>query len=138
MQNKLIFKSNEQYKASLSNINLWKAQVLDVFQRHDFSKDIAQKLANNNLDITAGFNSTYPVFLIDNLVVKFFGYRHNWQEVFAAECEAHEILDKDNKILTPKILACGNLCVSDPSTTPLKTANSYDSKREELARAENR
>ena len=66
MQNKLIFKSYKQYKASLSNINLWRAQVLDVLQRHDISKDVAQKLANNNLDITAGFNSTYPVFLIDN------------------------------------------------------------------------
>ncbi len=110
MQNKLIFKSNEQYKASLSDINFWRPKIIDVLQRHEIAKDIAQKLENNNLDITAGFNSTYPVFLIDNLVVKFFGHRQNWQEVFTSECEAHEILDKDNKICTPKILACGNLC----------------------------
>ena len=40
------------------------------------------------------------------------------------------LLDKDTDTTT--------LFVSDPSTTPLKTANSYDSEQEELARAENR
>jgi len=58
-------------------------------------------------NIKPGFNSTYPVFVLDDLVIKFFCHRKNWQQVYQKECAVHQALAKNQDILAPQIIAHG-------------------------------
>ncbi|MDF1653781.1 MAG: aminoglycoside phosphotransferase family protein [Coxiellaceae bacterium] len=94
-------KSDREYKRYCADTSFWQPIITSVLQCHD--------IAHNNTPLTAGFNSTYPVFLMTDLVIKFFGYRDNWQEVFNNEMAAHQCLATNPKIAAPKILASGYL-----------------------------
>ena len=81
-------------------------------ERHNLANAIKRSTA------ACGFNSTYPVFLIDDIVVKFFGHRPYWPSAFNTECMAHEYLLKDKTILAPYILAKGQLFTNTDNPWP--------------------
>ncbi len=101
MMNAPIITSDKAYKHRCADTAFWQPYVSCVLQRHD--------LAVNGSPITAGFNSTYPVFITDDLVIKFFGYRNNWQAVFKNEMAAHRCLATNPDIKAPQIIASGEL-----------------------------
>jgi hypothetical protein len=101
--NALVFTSENEYVSHRSNLDFWWPIIVNVLERHNLSGSIKRSTAES------GFNSTYPVFLIDNIVVKFFGHRPNWLCAFNTERAAYEYLIKDDTILAPRLLAKGKL-----------------------------
>jgi aminoglycoside phosphotransferase len=90
-----------EYVTQKTNLSHWQPVIEYVLREN--------KLPYSGGLIEAGFNSTYPVFLMDNWVVKFFGHRNNWQQVFTTECEAHQLLATNTAILVPSLLASGQI-----------------------------
>lgn len=99
----LTFKSESDYQKSRGDLNFWWPHMLDVLQRHDLPG------SDKRSTVIAGFNPTYPVFLIDNIVIKFFGHRPYWQQAFHTESVAYEYLMKDQTLLAPHLIAKGKL-----------------------------
>lgn len=97
----LIFTSNQHYRQHLGDVEYWYNIVNNLLIEHQLIKLPG--------DIKAGYNPTYPVFLTDKYVVKFYGFRNNWQDAVNIELIAHETLIKDNTVLAPAILAKGQL-----------------------------
>lgn len=100
----IIFGNEQEYRSHLANTNYWWPHISYVLNQNNL---------NNNFDkgdIKCGYNPTYPVFIIDNLVIKFFGHRSNWQDAFTTESRAHALLSGDQTILVPRIIAKGRLC----------------------------
>lgn len=91
------FASTKQYRELKEDVTFWSPMIQMALNK---GKDTA---------VIAGFNSTYPVFLVGDLVIKFFGYRENWEESFINECLAHECLKLNDQICAPKILNIGQL-----------------------------
>ena len=107
-----VFTSENEYCSHRSNLDFWWPHIVNVLERHNLQEAIKRSSAE------CGFNSTYPVFLIDDIVVKFFGHRPYWQSAFHTEGVAHEYLLKDNTILAPRILAKGQLFENTVSSWP--------------------
>jgi len=102
MQQKLAQINNlVSYKENLTNIKFWLSYINFLADKHSVAVDPK--------DIAAGYNGTYPVFVVGDYVFKFFGFRKNWQDVYEYECKSHAILDKDDTILAPKLLFAGDL-----------------------------
>jgi hygromycin-B 7''-O-kinase len=99
MTNLKIFETKEEYLSKKSDISFWKVHIAELLE----SNNLKQSMDN----IQPGFNSTYPVFVLDDLVIKFFCYRKNWQLVYQKECAAHQIIAKNPEILAPQIVAFG-------------------------------
>lgn len=91
-----VFTSENEYCLHRSDLDFWWPHINNVLERHNLAD------AFKSPTVECGFNSTYPVFIIDNIVVKFFGYRRAWLNAFNTECTAHEYLLKDNTILAPQ------------------------------------
>jgi hygromycin-B 7''-O-kinase len=108
---------DEEYHTRKASISFWGPIVADILQRNG--------LADEGCTIEAGFNSTYPVFLVGGVVIKFFGYRSNWRHVFETEVRAHKQLSLNKAILAPAILANGYL--SDTWAYTLSTRISGES-----------
>ena len=102
-----VFTSESEYSLHRSDLDFWWPHIVNVLERHNLADAITKRSTAK-----CGFNSTYPVFLIDDIVVKFFGHRPYWQSAFNTECTAHEYLLKDNTILAPRILAKGQLFIN--------------------------
>lgn len=103
MPNGLRFTSEHEYCAARANIDFWWPYIVEVLQRHHLAGADKREVTK------CGFNPTYPVFLIDDIVIKFFGHRSHWRNAFTTECAAHEYLSKDDTILASRILATGEL-----------------------------
>lgn len=97
----ILFSSGLQYEKCKDDTSFWGPIVREVLRRHHLNQ--------NNSQIIAGFNSTYPVFSTNDLIVKFFGYRTLWQETFLNECAAHQCLAQDARICVPALMASGQL-----------------------------
>ena len=110
--NALIFASEHQYSSYRANLDFWWPQIIKVLTRHQLADAASRAKA------TCGFNPTYPVFLIGDLVVKFFGHRHSWQNAFHTETAAHESLLKDHSIVAPRLLAKGELMANTANSWP--------------------
>jgi hygromycin-B 7''-O-kinase len=98
-----VFESESEYCSHRSDINFWWSHIVHVLKKHNLEGCEKSSMAK------CGFNPTYPVFLIDDIVIKFFGHRPYWLNAFNTECAAHDYLIKDNTILAPRILARGEL-----------------------------
>ncbi len=103
MPNALVFASENEYRSHRGDLNFWWPSIVEVLERHNLAG------ADKRVEAECGSNPTYPVFMIDDIVVKFFGHRPNWLSAYNIECAAHECLIKDNTILAPHILAKGQL-----------------------------
>ncbi len=100
-KDKFTFQDNTTYDKHRCDTNFWHEAVNKLLLKH--------KLLEKTCDIQAGHKGTYPVFLVEDFVIKFFGHRPNWLNTFNMECVAHECLIYDDTILAPKVLAKGQL-----------------------------
>ena len=103
MKDTLLFGSEKHYRENLCDVDFWWPYILKALDEHKLPG------ADKRLIVKAGFNPTYPVFLIDDIVIKFFGHCPNWLTAFNTENAANEYLIKDESILAPKLLAIGEL-----------------------------
>ncbi len=94
-----LFQTKEEYCSKKSDSSFWNPYMTELLEQNN----IKQSLEN----IKPGFNSTYPVFVLDDLVIKFFCQRKNWQKVYQKECAVHQLLAQSQDILAPRILAHG-------------------------------
>jgi hygromycin-B 7''-O-kinase len=117
------FSSNESYISSRSNVDFWWPYISHALDQHGLPG------TNKRAEVICGDNPTYPVFLIDDIVVKFFGHISHWQTAFAAENSAHDYLSKDKSIKAPRILAKGKLFSGAENSWPylISTKASGDS-----------
>lgn len=99
----LTFNSEDEYCSYRADLDFWWPLIVEILERHHLAD------ATQHSTRTCGFNPTYPVFLIDDIVVKFFGHCPYWKSAFQTELAAHGYLLKDDTILAPRILATGNL-----------------------------
>lgn len=99
----LTFTSENEYCSYRENIDFWWPHIVKILEEHHLADVTKHHKA------ICGFNPTYPVFLIGDIVVKFFGYRPSWKRAFQTEHTAHRYLLKNETILAPRILASGNL-----------------------------
>jgi hygromycin-B 7''-O-kinase len=112
MSNAPLFTSDNEYRSYRANLDFWQPHIVNILERHGLSS------TDKHTAVKCGFNPTYPVFLIDDIVVKFFGHCPNWSGAFNTECIAHEGMIKDNTILAPRILAKGKLFANPNAPWP--------------------
>ena len=99
MEGLKLIQSDMEYATKKSSISFWKLRIAELLEINNLEQSL------NN--IQPGFNSTYPVFVLDDLVIKFFCYRKNWQNVFKKECAVYQTLAKNSDILAPQIIVKG-------------------------------
>ena len=95
------FASAQEHVSRLGDVGFWWPYVSEILERHD--------LADAGRELVAGFNPTYPTFLIGDVVVKLFGGTRAWRESHAAERAAHGLVAGDPEIVAPRLLAEGRL-----------------------------
>lgn len=93
--------SEADYRAIRCDADAWRHAVEDVLDRHD--------LREAGAEVVAGYNPTYPTFVVGDVVVKFFGFVPTWRMTHAAERAAMTLLLTDPLILAPRLLATGTL-----------------------------
>lgn len=99
MKNIDTFHTNEEYYSTKSDISFWKPYITEVLEQNNIKQSLEK--------IKPGYNSTYPVFVLDDMVIKFFCHRQNWQKVYQKECAVHQALAQNQDILAPKIIVHG-------------------------------
>jgi len=65
MLNIPIFASENEYCAHRANIDFWWPYIIEILQRHHIAGSERRAI------VKCGDNPTYPVFLIDDIVIKF-------------------------------------------------------------------
>jgi hypothetical protein len=95
------FASIQDYVSRLGDVDFWWPHIAEILERHG--------LADAGREPVAGFNPTYPTFLIGDVVVKLFGYSRAWRESHAAEGAAHALVATDPEIAAPSLRAEGRL-----------------------------
>jgi hygromycin-B 7''-O-kinase len=118
----ITFQSNEKYVASRQDVNFWWPYITHILEQHNLPG------ADKQSAVICGYNPTYPVFLIDDIVVKFFGHISHWKTAFSTESAAHEYLIKTNSIIAPRILAKGQLFPSTNITWPYLVSSKVEGK----------
>jgi hygromycin-B 7''-O-kinase len=108
--NKIKFSSHQAYRLHKGDIAFWHPYVCKALSQH--------RIKYHDIALSAGFNSTYPVFLTEKYVIKFFGHRDNWQNIFNNECAAYQLLAQDARIRVPQMIAQGQLFDGPESTWP--------------------
>jgi hypothetical protein len=103
MTNGPVFTSENDYCYHRADLDFWWPHIVRILEQHHLPG------AEKRSTALCGFNPTYPVFLIDDIVVKFFGHRSHWSNAFNTELASHEYLLKDSTVLAPRILANGSL-----------------------------
>lgn len=112
MSNIFSFKSEDEYCLHRGNLDFWWPHIMVALKKHHLDGADRRKFA------ICGTNPTYPVFLIDDIVIKFFGHRANWYNAFNIERISHQCLIKDETILAPRIFAHGELFPNTDSPWP--------------------
>jgi len=97
------FATDNEYCSQRADLDFWWPKIAIVLEKHNLSG------ADNRDRAECGDNPTYPVFLVNDLVIKFFGHMSNWENAFNSERRAHKFLMKDTTILAPEILGEGQL-----------------------------
>jgi len=104
------FASAREHLAHLGDVEFWRPYISEALGRHD--------LCEGSPTPVAGFNPTYPTFLVGDVVVKFFGGTRSWREVCAAEGAAQTRVGTDPAIGAPRLLAQGVLYPELDATWP--------------------
>lgn len=99
MENFPRFQSDQEYTARKSDVAFWRPLIARLLEAHHLQQPLKQ--------IQPGFNSTYPVFVLDEFVIKFFCHRQNWPQVFKKESAAHQVIAANPEILAPRVVAKG-------------------------------
>ncbi len=102
------FTSPQQFLPRLEDTEFWSPYVAQILERHG--------LPDADGEPAAGFNGTYPTFIVGEVVVKLFGHFQTWREGHAAERAAYALLASDPEIAAPHLLGEGRLC--DDIETP--------------------
>jgi hypothetical protein len=102
------FVSIEEYRSRLGDVGYWWPYVAEVLGRHG--------LADARREPVAGYNPTFPTFLVGDVVVKLFGNVPSWRESHQAERAAYELLLTDQRILAPRLIGGGRLS-DDPDAS---------------------
>ncbi|KTD53450.1 Phosphotransferase enzyme family protein [Legionella santicrucis] len=110
--NPFVFAAEDEYCLYRADLDFWWPYIANVLEQHHLADTAKRSIA------VCGFNSTYPVFLIQDIVVKFFGHRPYWRNAFNTECAAHEYLLQDQTIQAPHILAKGQLFANTDNPWP--------------------
>jgi hypothetical protein len=100
--------SIEEHRSRLGDVGYWWPYVAEVLGRHG--------LADAGREPVAGYNPTFPTFLVGDVVVKLFGNVPSWRESHEAERGAYELLLTDPEILAPHLLGRGRLS-DDPDAS---------------------
>jgi hypothetical protein len=104
------FASTQEHVSRLGDVGFWWPYVAEILERHD--------LADAGRELVAGFNPTYPTFLIGDVVVKLFGGTRAWRESHAAELAAQTLVAGDPEIAAPRLLGEGRLYDDDDAAWP--------------------
>jgi hygromycin-B 7''-O-kinase len=91
------FASLHDFVSRLGDVDFWWPYVIEILNRHD--------LADRGQDPVAGFNATFPTFVLGDVVVKLFGYLRAWRAGHAAERGAQALVATDPEIAAPRLLA---------------------------------
>jgi hypothetical protein len=100
--------SIEEHRSRLGDVGYWWPYVAEVLGRHG--------LADAGRDPVAGYNPTFPTFLVGDVVVKLFGNVPSWRQSHEAERASYELLVTDPEILAPRLLGRGRLS-DDPDAS---------------------
>jgi hypothetical protein len=100
--------SIEEHRSRLGDVGYWWPHVAEVLGRHG--------LADAGQSPVAGYNPTFPTFLVGDVVVKLFGNVPSWRQSHEAERAAYELLATDPEILAPRLLGRGRL-TDDPEVS---------------------
>jgi hygromycin-B 7''-O-kinase len=95
------FASLEDFRMKLSDAAFWEPYVVATLQRHRLSESAGEPIA--------GYNPTWPTFVLDDVVVKLFGFHRTWRRTFDAERTALAVTSRDPSILSPHVLGEGAL-----------------------------
>jgi len=95
------FASIQEYVSRLGDDGFWWPRIAEILERHG--------LADAGREPLAGFNATYPTFIVGDVVVKLFGYVRSWRESHSAERDAHALFATDSQINAPRLLGEGRL-----------------------------
>ena len=95
------FKDYPSYYENKTKESLWTPFINEIAQQHGMVLEVH--------NAKAGYNSTYPTFLVGSYVFKFFGFRKNCRTVFTEELKTHKVLASSPEIKAPKILISGKL-----------------------------
>ena len=95
------FDSNAEYINHKANVALWQPFIKSVLKRH--------KLMHHFTTIIPGFNSTNPVFICNDIVIKFFGHRPNWQTTYNNELAIYKHLTCNPNICAPTYIISDQL-----------------------------
>jgi aminoglycoside phosphotransferase len=98
----------EEHRSRLGDVGYWWPYVAEVLGRHG--------LADADREPVAGYNPTFPTFLVGDVVVKLFGNVPSWRQSHEAERAAYELLATDPEILAPRLLGRGRLS-DDPDAS---------------------
>jgi hygromycin-B 7''-O-kinase len=89
----------QEHISHIDDVELWRPAVHEVLERHGLVGG----------EMGAGYNATYPTFLVGDLVVKLFGYAPAWRESFEAERSALTLAATDPEIRAPSLVASDSL-----------------------------
>lgn len=93
--------SIDEHVSRLGDVGFWWPYIAEILRQHD--------LAETGGKPVAGYNPTYPTFLVGDVVVKLFGYSRGWRSSYAAERSAQVLVATDGDIPAPRLLAEGRL-----------------------------
>ncbi len=100
--------SPTDHRSRLGDVDFWAPYVAEVLSRHGLEVG----------EISAGFNATYPTFLVGEHVVKLFGGSRSWQASHTAERRALAAVAGDAEIAAPRLVADGRLFVGREDSWP--------------------
>ena len=95
------FASLDDYVARLVDVDFWWPYLEDILGRLGLTDDRHEP--------DAGFNATWPTFLLGDVVVKLFGYHAAWERTLRGERGALASVGTDPEIAAPRVLGEGAL-----------------------------
>lgn len=93
------FDSIADYGRSLADVSRWEPYARAALEQSGLPAG----------SLECGFPGTFPVLVGNDLVVKLFGYFGEWRADHAAELAAYQALGSNASILSPRVLAHGEL-----------------------------
>ncbi len=110
MPSPIQFSTAAAYQTAKNTVPFWLPYIRAAFKQHQL------KLNDNR--IIPGYNSTNPVFVCGDNVIKFFGFRPQWEAAYQNEHRLYQSLAQEAELLTPRCIAHGELFSGTPDPWP--------------------